>query len=644
MIAAMTAITQWLWRLGPGNPMVVRIVEGSSRRTRDTAVRWLYLAAVIVLVLLGIISGGGLGGEMTLGELAKAGAGVFAFIAYGQVILVCLIAPLFMARAIAAERSGQTYNILLTTPMSNLQIVMGTLLGRLFLILALLLSGLPAFSVLLIFGGVPVGSVFVAFAVAGLTALAVGSVAVAMSVLRVGGRKAVFAFVIGAVSYLLAAWAVDVAVLRQLPGAAGRTTILTPLHPLLVLESFLNSANYAAPDASAVASHAWPVRVYLARPLTAFTLLSLGLSGGLLVAGAIRLRSVGQGEGLFSTHGKVGRFFAKRLRLGGASERVKREPRAVWANPIAWREAATRGKATAGILGRWGFVVIGFLLGGLLIVLYHADALPTLMTRGGGRQDAHAVFLDALLAVVLLEIAIITLVAIYVSAGSVSREREDGTLDILLTTPITPKHYIWGKLRGLVSFLSLMLAVPVGTLAIAAAYAGVGQALDWPQATYLHQGFGGRNTAVRITRESPLVMFEAPLLLLLTLVPWTALCVAAGVNWSLKARTVLGAVLPAVGVLGALALVLGFCGWGVSGNIAFLGPIINAFSPATGVAMFLAPWNRAADFAQNPLANRVVMAIGAAVAAIGYGLIVYALIASMTKGFDQTVRRLSGGG
>ena len=104
----MTAVAQWLWRLGPGNPMVVRIVEGSSRRPRDAAVRWLYLALVIVLVLLGIISGGGLGGEMTLGELAKAGAGVFAVVAYGQVILVCLIAPLFMARAIAAEQSGKT--------------------------------------------------------------------------------------------------------------------------------------------------------------------------------------------------------------------------------------------------------------------------------------------------------------------------------------------------------------------------------------------------------------------------------------------------------------------------------------------------------------------------------------------------------
>ncbi|MEZ6190371.1 MAG: hypothetical protein R3C45_03675 [Phycisphaerales bacterium] len=47
---------------------------------------------------------------------------MFAIISYGQVVLVCSLSPLFMAGAIGRTR-GQTYNILLTTPLSNLQIV-----------------------------------------------------------------------------------------------------------------------------------------------------------------------------------------------------------------------------------------------------------------------------------------------------------------------------------------------------------------------------------------------------------------------------------------------------------------------------------------------------------------------------------------
>ena len=189
---AMQAVYLWLWRLIPGNPQVVRIVQGGSRRTQHALVRMGYLGALIALVTIGMLSAGGLGGSVDLNDLAKAGSQVFRVISYGQVILVCLLAPVFMAGAIASEQSGKTYNILLTTPLSNLQIVLGSLLGRLFFILTLLLSGLPLFAVMLVFGGVPVGSIFVAFAVAGLTALFVGAVAVVLSVMRAGGRKAVF--------------------------------------------------------------------------------------------------------------------------------------------------------------------------------------------------------------------------------------------------------------------------------------------------------------------------------------------------------------------------------------------------------------------------------------------------------------------
>ena len=47
------------------------------------------------------------------------------------------------------------------------------------------------------------------------------------------------------------------------------------------------------------------------------------------------------------------------------------------------------------------------------------------------------------------------------AASTVTREKEDGTLDLLLTTPITSHYYIWGKLRGLVSFVLPLIAVPV---------------------------------------------------------------------------------------------------------------------------------------------------------------------------------------
>ena len=72
-----------------------------------------------------------------------------------------------------------------------------------------------------------------------------------------------------------------------------------------------------------------------------------------------------------------------------------------------------------------------------------------------------------LLAIVAAEITIVVLAAVNMSATAVSREREDGTLDLILTTPIQPGPYISGKLRGLIQYLLPMLVVPVVCMLIA---------------------------------------------------------------------------------------------------------------------------------------------------------------------------------
>ncbi len=613
--------------------MVVRIVEGGSRRPRHLWVRMGYLGALVSLVLVGLLSGGGMGGEVSLTDLAKSGTWVFAIIAYGQVILVCLLAPLFMAGAIDAERAGETFDILLTTPLSNLQIVLGSLAGRLFFVLALLLSGLPLFSVLLIFGGVPITSVFVAFAVAALTTVMVGSVAVFLSTLRAGGRKAVFAFVISIAAYLVAAYVLDVGLLRRLsPG--NYTTWLTPLHPLLVLEASLAGANYGAPPPEMLFEHNALTRFYLGRPFASFVLITLLLSSALTVASAVLLRAFGQGEAAW--------LFAlkRKLRVGGPGARV-RPAREVWHNPIAWREASTRGRFASGILARWAFVVVGVFVALLLLALYHTGALPTIVDDRGVPLPSVDVFRSALLALLLLEVAVITLVAIYMSAGSVSREREDGTLDLVLTTPITPRFYIWGKLQGLVRFLSMLIAVPVVTVGLVSAYAVGGYLLGWEGATYAWHGMAA-GTAAAVTREPFLMLPEAAALVAIMLVPFVALCVAAGMTWSLKARGVLGAVIPTIGIVGGMSLVLALCGWQAAANIPYLGAIINAFSPATNIWMVVDPWNRIADFGAYPEANRIWLFFAALCTAAGYSLIVWSMITGMVKGFDQTVRKLSG--
>lgn len=625
---------QWLyrslWTLVPGNPILVRVVQGGSRRARHLWIRMAYLGALVMLVLMALMSGGGMGENVTLTELAKAGTQVFAFIAYGQVILICLLAPLFMAGAIAAEQAGKTFDIMLTTPLTNLQVVLGSLFGRLFFVLALLASGLPLFSLLLIFGGVPIQAVFVSFATAALSALVMGSVAVTLSVLRVGGRKAVVSFVILVAGYLVASWVLDTLLLRRFALIPNGTTWLTPLHPLLVLETWLNRANYRPPTPEELSAYGPWARFYLGKPFEAFALMSSVLSLLLVGWSAIWVRRVGKGEGLFRV--KLRRW----LRLPGASGERRRPPRKVGVNPIAWREANTRGKLAAGIIARGLFVLLGVTCGAILLGLYHYGKLPTVPgTIGGSAMPPHVVFRNALITLLMLELAIITMVAIYMSASCVSREREDHTLDLILTTPVTQQQYIWGKLRGLVSFLSLMLTVPIVTVAMVSAYSVVGEMRQWPTANVSYMAGG-------MTATYSLMLPEAPLLLGIMLVPFVAFSVIVGMSWSVKSRGVLGAVVPALGVLGGMTLVLGFCGYSAANAVPFVGPVINSFSPVTNLLMIINPWEVVDEFMANPGMGRATLFVGALIAGCGYSGIVYLMLSGIVKGFDHTVRRLTG--
>ena len=712
----MSTLGYWLWHLFPGNPIMLRVLAGGSVRTRHLWVRVGYLGSLIGLVLAGLMSGGGLGGSASLTELAISGATVFTWIAYGQVTLICLLAPLFMAGAINEEQSGETFDILLTTPLTNLQIVLGSLLGRLFFILALLASGLPLFSVLLIFGGVPISSVFTAFGVAALAALTVGSVAITLAVLRQGGRKAVYVFMIVVAGYLVASYAVDrlIRVGRQATASSsivvgaggtlsesttpsgGQTTWLTPLHPLLVLESAIDNVNYRPPDPDDLLDRPWPIRFYLSNPLGAFAALTGLISTALILWSGLRVRAVASGEGRWMA------WLRRALHLPGLGAEKRRPPRLVWQNPIAWREANARGRGLAAVLGQLIFVCVAVGLGVAVLVAHHTGTLPDF-----GAGDKLWAFQAWLLTLLLVELAVIVLVAIYMSAGAVSKEREDGTLDLLLTTPITPRYFIWGKLRGLVSFLSMLIAVPVLTLAIVAGYGLVGQLLEKPWAYRpgpyqvrgadaqtdslivsrqdeesapsirrgdrvmiagssgldgLHEvtevrgdsgqwrlilatdikgaAGGGRLTTLRHAR--PILLPESPVLLLLMLLPFVALAVAVGVHHSLRSKGVMGAVVPSLGILGLMSVVLGFCGLSAAENIPFIGPFINAFSPATALVTLLNPWETLAGFSGNPAEGRVSLLLCALMAAGGYSAIVYALTLHMVRGFDQTIRRLSG--
>ncbi len=604
----MPAFVDWFLRLLPLNPIAVRLVEGGGRRLRHLYLRSGYLAAMIVLLLLALI-----GPSTSLRDLAQRGASAFTLVSFGQVGLICLLTPVFMAGAIAQEASPRTWDILLTTPLRPLQIVLGNLFGRLFFVLALLMSTLPLFMLTQAFGGVPGGSIVWCYAIAASSALVVAAVAVTLAVTRTGGRRAVLVFYVGVLTLLAVTYAADLWLRQPVsPGSAtSLTTVMTPLNPFLALESVLLSNRYQPWDPSAAGG--WLARLWFASPAAAFVWLGGGVSAVLVVFGAVRLRVIGERPQRAKRRGSW---------LGRPIEALRGRTR-IGANPIAWRERTLRGLTVGGLIGRGAFALTGVAVALLIVLLHRQQTL-----------DDYGLRL-ALLAAVAAEILVITLTALNLAATAVSREREDGSLDIILTTPIQPGPYLAGKLQGLVQFLIPMMLVPVVSLGIASLYVAT-------------DGFGGLERAT--VEESvgvgvvtmPLVLPEAALEVAVVLAAFTGFVVMVGLQWSIKSRGSIAAVVAAVGLVIAIAGAVGLCGAAAGKSIPGLGAALTALGPINLVVAALFPASAIPASLGEPATARWGLAIGTLLAAgLWIGLVV-GMHGHLKRTFMATVRQLAG--
>ncbi|MCP4496933.1 MAG: hypothetical protein GY825_09145, partial [Phycisphaeraceae bacterium] len=88
--------------------------------------------------------------------------------------------------------------------------------------------------------------------------------------------------------------------------------------------------------------------------------------------------------------------------------------------------------------------------------------------------------------------------------------------------------------------------------------------------------------------------------------------------------------------------VIGLCGVASGNGIPFLGSAISSISPFNLVAAAFIPESTISETIREGDDSGVSMLVGAGIAAVIYGLIVYAMHASMKRSFMMTVRRLAG--
>jgi ABC-type transport system involved in multi-copper enzyme maturation permease subunit len=169
-----------LRRLSTGLTAVgVKELRGRMRGRRAFVVLTLYLLllsgfAWMYELILEQRYNTSLGGSAAYAS-AQIGQELFAGLLMVVTLLVVLLAPAFTAGAISLEREKQTLDLLVTTPISSLAIVIGKLLSALTYVFILIGASVPLTAVVFVFGGVAPDDVIRGYVVLLATAFGLGA-------------------------------------------------------------------------------------------------------------------------------------------------------------------------------------------------------------------------------------------------------------------------------------------------------------------------------------------------------------------------------------------------------------------------------------------------------------------------------------
>ncbi len=429
--------------MGPG-PVSAFEWLMASRRWQPYALRSL----TVLLMLLAMWAiwakppAGGAAGGLTIAQQVKVGRSFFGATTIVLLGLVGLAAPAATAGSVCLDKARGNLTLLFVTDLSDAEVVLGKLAARLLPVLGLILCAWPVLSIATLFGGVDPIEVAGALLVVLACALFGCSLALTLSVWGRKTHEVLAATYVFGILYLLSAPIYEVA-RRNLAALWWPSWSPTFMDLLYVNPVFLVVATMEGPPPGMP-----PVTL---RTQAAFLGLGAGASAALLGLATWRIRGVvvrqlGRGERPARRRrgptgatdpGRVGglRRLCRRVAPGPSLDR----------NPVLWRECQ-RKRPTRWALLFWG----GYALLGGGFTLYAINQMVN--APRAGRELASVIN--------AAQVAFGLLLLSSSAATGLAEERQRGSLDVLMATPLSTRSIVWGKWWGAFRTVRWLLILP----------------------------------------------------------------------------------------------------------------------------------------------------------------------------------------
>ena len=406
---------------GPGPVFIYEWII-ASRRWQAYALRSLFVLGLLAAFLVMGIKREGVvvAGPAGLRALAQLGEGLFVAVIGTQLTLVLLAAPAATAGAICLDRSRGTLTHLLVTDLRDHEIVLGKLAARLTPVLTLVVCTLPVMQILTLLGGVDPDALLGAFVVTIGVAVLGCSLALVFSLWARKTHEAMMA------TYgVWGLWLLGTPMIDQINRASGWSLI----GPAPTADPFLLAfAPYWRPG-----SVDW--HDYLG-----FLIATWGISAVLAGLAVRSMRRV-------CTRDVERKAPSRRRSATGVKMIASRLSRILgWSgpsldfNPILWREwHRNRPQRWARIVAMT-FVALALVFSLLAIQPGGTAGLPPWVNA--------------------FQVSIGFLFLSVTAATSLAEERVNGSLDVLMTTPLTTREIVVGKWLGSYRLVPLLAVLP----------------------------------------------------------------------------------------------------------------------------------------------------------------------------------------
>jgi ABC-type transport system involved in multi-copper enzyme maturation permease subunit len=442
----MTVVYNFIWKvLSPFNltgPIFNKELRVSSRRRRNYVLRFLYIALLTAFLALVWIEAMGQSGSgvYRVSRMAEAGKAIIVYIVWFQFCAVQILAVIMLSNSISDEIYHRTLGLLMTTPISSFQIVMGKLLSKLLQLILLMAISLPLLAIIRVMGGVPWNYLISSLCITLTTVIFVGSLSLFFSIFsrRTYVVIIVTIIILGVIFALLplGLYAVWDIMESKIPRESVFTVIFSKIPEKSVLAiifqpnpyygMFINTIAMTDPrSVASLAFYSWPLHCGI----------MLAASVLLLFVSVIIVRKVALRQATGQLDGSAGKHRFRRTTNGAkASDRVfDGAIRRVVGPPIMWKELRSpmfkHHKIRTFI---FAFIIL-LLLSGTYYLCARTHVLDD--------ESTHATY-----AIIFLGVGM--LFTIVLPATSITTEIESRCWPILLATPLNDKDILFGKFVG----------------------------------------------------------------------------------------------------------------------------------------------------------------------------------------------------